>query len=164
MASKWHTLVSQKIFLARLLLDAGQTEGQINGENNASSREATLQGAIELGLRSRQLLLTMIARIYQNKADYPKTLEELAALLGNDIPEVLELQAIAGQGNSWWNHLEQLERAQSNPPAQKKSVSSNNIIAVSAAPGPDRSAPAIQQTLAALKQFSDTLAERHDEW
>lgn len=164
MASKWHTLVSQKIFLARLLLDAGQTGGQINGENNAPTREAALQGAIELGLRSRQLLLTMIARTYQNRADYPKTLEELAALLGSDTPEVVELQTIAGQGSSWWNHLEQLERAQNNPPAQKKSVSSDNIIAVSADPGPDRSASAIQQTLAALKQFSDTLAERHDEW
>jgi len=61
MASQWHSLVSQKIFLARNLL------GQLEHSDSVPTKEALLQGSIELGLRARKLTLVMIARVYQHK-------------------------------------------------------------------------------------------------
>jgi hypothetical protein len=60
--------------------------------------------------------------------------------------------------------MEQLERLQSRPPATKKTVSSENIIAVSADTGPDRSATALLKTLNAVKHFADDLEDQHSEW
>lgn len=158
MASPWHSLVSQKIFLARTLL------GQLDENDTVPRREALVQGAIELALRARKQLLVMIARMYQDKQARPDTLAGLNELLGGDIPETAELNHLAGDANSWWNHLEQLERHQDNPPATKKTVSDENVIAVSADTGPDRSKQALERTLSALKHFTDTLEERHSEW
>lgn len=158
MASPWHSLVSQKIFLARTLL------GQLEGNNNVPVQEALIQGSIELALRARKLVLVMIARMYQDRQGQPDSLAALAELLGDNIPEMAELDQLATEANSWWNHLEQLERHQGNPPAAKKTVSAENVIAVSADPGPARSKQALEQTLSAMKHFTDTLEERHSEW
>lgn len=46
----------------------------------------------------------------------------------------------------------------------RKTVSDENVIAVSADTGPDRSRQALEQTLTAIKHFTDTLEERHSEW
>ncbi|MCL7945039.1 DUF6586 family protein [Marinobacter sp. ATCH36] len=158
MASPWHSLVSQKIFLARTLL------GRLEQNDTVPQREALTQGAVELALRARELVLIMVARMYQDKLGQPDSLESLTELLGIDIPEITELNQLAGESNSWWNHLEQLERHQSNPPAAKKTVSDENVIAVSADTGPNRSKQALEQTLSAIKHFTDTLEERHSEW
>lgn len=158
MSSPWHTLVSQKLFLARTLVQLQQRC------EHASEREATCQGAIELGLRSRQLMLTMIADLYQHRKVYPATLEQLTSLIGDAMPEVEELRGLADSSDSWWSHLAQLEQAQANPPARKKTVSEDNIIAVSVDTGPDRSAPALERTFSAMKMFADSLMERHGEW
>lgn len=170
MASQWHSLVSQKLFLARTLL--GDLQRQNGATSSASSneaeqalrREAAIQGAIELLLRSRQLLLVMIARLYQKKTEEPATLEQLIALLGPDPSEVSRLIDLEQRPGTWWNHLAQLELAQSRPPATKKTVSAENIIAISADSGPDRSAQGLMKTLTALKQFADDLEEQHSEW
>ena len=75
MASQWHSLVSQKLFLARTLLqplDRPTDEAQEQRPNEAEQalrREAAIQGAIELLLRSRKLLLVMVARLYQRKSE-----------------------------------------------------------------------------------------------
>lgn len=106
MASPWHSLISQKIFLARTLL------GQLDENDNMPMREALIQGAVELGLRARKLIPVMVARMYQEKLAQPDSLEALVELLGSDIPETTELNRLAGEPNSWWNHLEQLERHQ----------------------------------------------------
>lgn len=158
MASQWHSLVSQKIFLARTLL------GQVESSSNVPEREALVQGSIELALRARALVLVMIARMYQDKQARPESIEALRELLGDRIPETMELEQLAGDSGSWWSHLEQLERHQGNPPATRKTVSDENVIAVSADPGPDRSRQALEQTLRAIKHFTDTLEERHSEW
>lgn len=158
MASSWHSLVSQKIFLARTLL------GQLDESENFPVREALAQGAIELALRARKLVLIMIARMYQDKQAKPDSLDALTELLGDSIPETAELKRLANEANSWWNHLEQLEQHQGNPPTAKKTVSDENVIAVSVDTGPDRSKPALEQTLNAIKHFTDTLEERHSEW
>lgn len=158
MASPWHSLVSQKIFLARTLL------GQLDENDTVPRREALVQGAIELALRARKQVLVMIARMYQDKQGRPDTLAGLNELLGGDVPETTELNHLAGDANSWWSHLEQLEHHQDNPPAMKKTVSNENVIAVSADTGPDRSKQALERTLSAIKQFTDTLEERHSEW
>ena len=170
MASQWHSLVSQKLFLARTLLgplDNSTAEDQERNPNEAEQalrREAALQGAIELLLRSRKLLLIMIARLYQRKSEEPESLDELSSLIGPEPSEVGRLRELENQAGSWWNHLEQLERAQSSPPATKKTVSAENIIAVSADLGPDRSSSALLTTLTAVKHFADDLEEQHSEW
>ncbi|MDK8463917.1 DUF6586 family protein [Marinobacter sp. SS13-12] len=158
MASSWHSLVSQKIFLARTLL------GQLDGNDSVPAREALIQGAVELALRARKLVLVMVARMYQDKLGRPESLEALTELLGDEIPETAELNQLVNEAHSWWNHLEQLERHQGNPPAAKKTVSDENVIAVAADTGPDRSKQALEQTLSAIKHFTDTLEERHSEW
>jgi hypothetical protein len=170
MASQWHSLVSQKLFLARTLLaqpnrPVAEGEGQpANEAEQALRREAAIQGAIELLLRSRKLLLVMIARLYQRKSEEPETLDELASLIGPEPNETGRLRELQQRSGSWWNHLEQLERSQSRPPATRKTVSGENIIAVSADSGPDRSATALLKTLNAIKHFTDDLEERHSEW
>lgn len=158
MASQWHSLVSQKIFLARTLLAQWENCGDM------PHREALVQGSIELALRARKLVLVMIARVYQDKQTRPSSIEDLGELLGDNIPEATELKLLAADPGSWWGHLEQLEKHQDNPPATRKTVSDENVIAVSADPGPDRSRQAIEQTLSAIKHFTDTLEERHSEW
>lgn len=170
MASQWHSLVSQKLFLARTLLgqmDRPTVEGEEQPPNEAEQalrREAAIQGSIELLLRSRKLLLVMIARLYQRKSEEPETLDELASLIGPEPSEIGRLKELEQRSGSWWNHLEQLERAQSRPPATKKTVSSENIIAVSADSGPDRSSAALLKTLNAVKHFADDLEDQHSEW
>ncbi|PTB98407.1 hypothetical protein C9993_07860, partial [Marinobacter sp. Z-F4-2] len=88
MASQWHSLVSQKLFLARTLLQPldrptdEALEQRPNEAEQALRREAAIQGAIELLLRSRKLLLVMVARLYQRKSEEPSTLDELVALIG----------------------------------------------------------------------------------
>ena len=170
MASQWHSLVSQKLFLAKTLLGqldlpALSANGQPAPEaEQALRREAAIQGATELVLRSRRLLLVMIARLYQERNAEPETLEELAALIGADANEVYRLRDLASEAGSWWNHLDQLEQSQSRPPATRKTVTDDNIIAVSAETGPDRSATGLLKTLGALKHFADDLEEQHSEW
>ncbi|WP_417566147.1 hypothetical protein [Marinobacter sp.] len=170
MASQWHSLVSQKLFLARTLLGqldrptAQNEEHAPNEAEKALCREAMIQGATELLLRSRRLLLVMIARLYQKRSDEPSTLDDLARAIGEEPSEVNGLREIEHRTGSWWNHLDQLEMAQSRPPTTRKTVSTDNIIAVSADSGPDRSATALLKTLNAVKHFADDLEEQHSEW
>ncbi|HLT12691.1 MAG TPA: DUF6586 family protein [Marinobacter sp.] len=167
MASQWYSLVSQKVYLARLLLaQLEQTDelAQSSDQPPAALKEALTQGVTELLLRSRSSLLTMIARSHQQKHAAPQSLDELKALIPYEVQEVENLELLAGDRSSWWNHLAQLEKAISQPPAPKKTVSADNIIAVSAEEGPDRSAKRIQESLTALAEFARALEERHSEW
>jgi hypothetical protein len=158
MASQWHSLVSQKVFLAKTLLS------QRDRSDSLPTQEALWQGAVELALRSRQLVLVMIARLYQDKQSEPPSLEALRALLGDNSPELAELESLNTSSSNWWVYLSQLEHHQTRPPAPKKTASDENIIAVAADTGPDRSSSALNQALADLKHFTDTLEERHSEW
>lgn len=164
MASQWHSLVSQKLFMARTLLRQVDSDASTADSYRALQREAAIQGTIELALRARSLLLVMIARVYQQKNEEPESLAALASLLGTELPEIAELLALAHQPGSWWNLLDQLDAAQGKPPATRKTASAENIIAVSAETGPDRSSQALNTLLDALKQFADTLEDRHSEW
>ncbi len=166
MASQWYSLVSQKLFLARTLLgqiDAPASE-TANEAELALRREAIIQGTIELLLRSRKLALVMIARFHQHKHEEPTSLEQLAALIGEGSGEVSRLRDLERNTDSWWNHLDQLEVSQSRPPAPRKTVSAENLIAIAKAPGPDRSVDALGRTLTAMKNFADNLEEQHSEW
>lgn len=157
MSAQWHSLVSQKLFLATRLahMASQQTE--------PGDRKSCLQGSLELALRSRQLMLALIARYFQDKQALPATLEELAALVG-DIPEVESLKGLAATPGSWWHHLDQLEMGQTRPPEPRKTVSEDDLIAVATESGPDQSAEALLKSLAALKDFLSQLGERHAEW
>lgn len=158
MASQWHSLVSQKIYLARTLLT------QRDEAESVPLQEALWQGAVELSLRSRQLLLVMVTRFYQDKQSEPETLEELRMQLGDDVPEITQLEALDRGASNWWIYLNQLEHYQTRPPTPKKTVSDENIIAVAADNGPDRTSKALNQALADLKHYIDALEERHSEW
>lgn len=158
MASQWHSLISQKIFLARTLLS------QRDRSDSIPTQEALWQGAVELSLRARQLVLVMVARFYQDKQSEPASLEALRALLGDQVSEISELEGLAASGSNWWVYLSQLEHYQTRPPAPKKTVSDENIIAVAADTGPDRSSGTLGQALTNLKHFIDALEERHSEW
>lgn len=158
MASQWHSLISQKVFLARTLLS------QRDRSDSVPLQEALWQGAVELALRARQLVIVAIARFYQDKQGEPENLEALRVLLGDDIPEIAELEALAGGASNWWLYLNQLGRHQTRPPQAKKTVTDDNIIAVAADTGPDLSSEALAQALTDLKHFTDVLEERHSEW
>lgn len=168
MASQWHSLVSQKLFLAKMLLESPERPADSSNLFHAPVRklqnEAAIQGSIELLLRARRLLLVMIARFYQKRSEEPSSVAELANLIGEHAPETGLLKALEQAAGSWWNYLDQLESAQSRPPAARKTVNAENIIAVSAEAGPDRSAQELAKTLNAMKTFADNLEERHGEW
>lgn len=157
MSAQWQSLVTQKIYLASQLASLARDQAA------ATEREACLQGAIELSLRARQLVLVLMARYHQEKQAMPASPEELIALIP-DTPDAEMLANVAHTPGSWWHHLEQLALSQSQPPKQQKTVSEENIIAVSAASGPDRSAEGLLETLAAMKSFVTDLGERHAEW
>ena len=157
MSEQWQSLVSQKIYLARQLATLAREQ------ESAPDREACLQGAIELALRARHTLLTLVARYHQQKQATPQTLEALTALIA-DAPDADLLSELARTPGSWWHHLDQLAMSQSQPPKQQKSISDDNIIAVSVASGPDRSADGLLDSLAAMKSFVTDLGERHAEW
>lgn len=158
MTTEWMTLASQQHFLARTLLQL-----QSRADDRLQS-EAARQGATELALRARCNLLKQIARFYQLDAQPVDSLATLAEVVDSEVPELVQLEALAGDAGSWWNHLDQLEQDQANPPKRKKTVSDDNIIAVSVDTGPDRSTEALSTSLNAMKQFMTTLTERHDEW
>lgn len=157
MSAQWQSLVSQKIYLATQLATLSRDQA------TATEREACLQGALELSLRARQLLLILVARYHQETQGTPASPEALLALI-EGTPDADVMAELARTPGSWWQHLEQLEVAQSQPPKQQKSVSDENVIAVSAASGPDRSVEGLLATLAAMKSFVTELGERHAEW
>ncbi len=157
MASEWYTLASQKLFLAQTLL-------RQRPEETGPVFEAHLQGATELALRARQALLALIAHYYQHKHQQPRDLSELQALIGDEAPDSRLLGELQGQAGSWWNHLDQLAQSQSRPPAKKKTVSEDNIIAIAVDTGPDRSPESLAGSLSAMKVFLNDLAQRHEEW
>lgn len=158
MASQWYSQVTQKLFLAQHLVNLARTA------ETAAGLEAGLQGATELALRARQLTLVMIARFYQLKQANPESIEDLVELLDQTAPELGELEALAQQAGSWWQHLDQLEQFQCQPPARKKAAEEENIIAVTATQGPDRTPDALENTLRYARQFAQSLEERHSEW
>lgn len=160
MASQWHTLVSQKLFLAKTLL------ARVEQDTTATTpeREALLQGAIELLLRARKLLLVMVARCHQNKSDKPSSINELEALFSYPVSEVEKLRELSETAGSWWWHLDQLETSAAEPPKTRKTVTNENIIAVSADLGPDRSTQALNKTLTAMRNLAREIDEQHSEW
>ncbi|WP_245725996.1 DUF6586 family protein [Marinobacter mobilis] len=158
MASQFQTLVSQKLFLAKTLLAVQEQSDQ------PAEREAANQGASELMLRARQLLLAMIAELYQHRRSVPQNLAELNALISDEAPEIAELAHLARLKESWWSRLDELEASQTKPPEKQKTVSAENIIAVAVASGPDKSIEALKSIIEPMKQFADTVAERHNEW
>ncbi|HEV8078827.1 MAG TPA: hypothetical protein VGP45_10620 [Marinobacter sp.] len=158
MAAAWHSHLAGKLALAQALLKLA-----VNS-NQPLQQEACKQGAIELMLRSRRLLLFTLAGCYQQRNGQPQSIDQLGKLIGTDAPEVQQRLALQAGADNWWNHLEQLEEVQNRPPATKKTVSNDNIIAITAAVGADRSLASVQASLSALKQFSVDVEARHSEW
>jgi hypothetical protein len=57
-----------------------------------------------------------------------------------------------------------LEAAAGEPPKTRKTVTEENIIAVSADQGPDRSVQALNKILAAMTVLTREIDEQHSEW
>lgn len=161
MASQWYSLVSQKLFLANALLEKLESDAN---HSTAAVNEALSQGATELLLRARQSLLVMIARCHQHKTATPASLDELETLFQHEAYEVRLLRELAVTADNWWNHLDQLETALSQPPKTRKNVTDENIIAISVEQGPDRSAAALKKTSSAMAELARHMEEQHSEW
>jgi len=165
MASQWYSLITRKLFLAKTLLaqpDNVKTAEQ--QDNPAARQEALAQGAIELALRSRLLLLTFIASCHQHKSEKPESLAALQALFAYEVPEIRDLMQLSETQGSWWQHLDQLEAAASRPPATRKTVTDENIIAIAEDQGPDSSPEALLTSINAMAGFAQTIEEQHGEW
>ncbi len=164
MASPWYSLASQKLYLAQVLIARFEQSIPDAGLPPAVVKEAQSQAVAELLIRARAVLLTMIARLHQKKTETPQTLADLQALLPYEVAELTALEALAQERGSWWNHLAQLDKALGQPPAIKKTVSAENIIAVATEDGPDRSLQALEKTRIAMAAFARELEDRHSEW
>lgn len=158
MASQWPSFTKQKVFLATTLIRVADRQAQ------ATEREAAIQGAVALLTEVRTALLQLIADIYQVRNAAPRGLDELADLLAGDRAELEELRALATRPGSWWQHIEFLAQAQQRPGERKPPAEQENMIAVVADSGPDRSTAALLETATALKQYVEMILERHDEW
>lgn len=159
MASDWPSFAKQKVYLVSSLLRLSTEQA------DAPAREAVVQGAIALFEEARESLLALIADAYQMRNAQPQTLDDLEALLDSNCTELEELRQLAQDHTSWWQHIEQLAAYQQQPKkAQHKAVAQDNLIAVSAIAGPDRSPDALQTSVQALKHYIDSVVERHAEW
>lgn len=159
MAATWHSHLSGKLALAQSLLRVAEAD-----DCQPLLLQACKQGAIELMLRSRQLLLQTLAHCYQQRNAQPQTVAQLAQLIGEQALEVDQLAQLQSAPYSWWCHLQQLDDWQSHPPAARKTISDDNIIAVAPAAGADYSLTAIQASLTAFIQFAADVKARHSEW
>ena len=105
MASQWYSLVSQKLFLAKTLLQIPEqpaaSSNPIHAPVQKLQQEAVTQGSIELLLRTRRLLLVMIARFYQKRSEEPSSLAELANLVGEQTTETAQLRVLEQEAGSW---------------------------------------------------------------
>ncbi|MBR9870591.1 MAG: hypothetical protein GYB26_05580 [Gammaproteobacteria bacterium] len=166
MASQWYSLTSQKLYLAKILLEQLEQpieQAQINPKSTILN-EAVIQGVIELMLRARGTLVVMIAQHHQQKISEPLPLEELKTRIPYETQDLEDLDMLQSSPTSWWNHLAELEKTLKQPPTPKKTVSADNIIAVSVEDVADRSAKGLQNTLTAMTNFARAVEDRHNEW
>ncbi|BES71985.1 hypothetical protein RE428_30030 [Marinobacter nanhaiticus D15-8W] len=158
MASQWPSFTKQQVFLATTLIRVAERQAQ------AAEREAATQGAVALLIEARTALLRLVADIYQVRNAAPRGLDELADLLAGDQAELNELRSLAADPGSWWQHIEFMVQAQQRPSERKSPAERENMIAVAADSGPDRSVAALLETAKALKHYVEMILERHDEW
>jgi len=167
MASQWYSLVSQKLSLAKLLLTQLQQAEEVamaDGRPPAMVKQALAQASAEMLIRAQRSLLIMLAHCHQHKTEKPQTLAELKALFSYEVADITDLEQLACDNRSWWTHLEQLDKALSEPAAPRKATTTENVIAVAAAEDTDFSVPALEKTRSAMAAFARELEEKHSEW
>jgi len=167
MASQWYSVVSQKLYLARVLLtqlEQAEDNAQRNNQSPAVVKQALAQAAAEMLIRAQHGLLIMVARCYQQKNASPQSVSELKTLLGYEVPDVAALEQLAADSTSWWSHLAQLNKTLGEPAPPRKTAAAENIIAVAAEDEADFSASALERTRAAMARFVQELEEQHSEW
>jgi len=167
MASQWYSLVSQKLYLAKVLmaqLEQAEDTAMANGHPPAIAKQALAQASAEMLIRAQKALLVMLARYHQHKNEKPQTLEQLKALFSYEAADINDLEQLASDNRSWWVHLEQLNKVLGEPAAPRKAVATENVIAVAASEEADFSPQALERTRSALSVFARELEERHSEW
>ncbi|WP_111497738.1 DUF6586 family protein [Marinobacter bohaiensis] len=158
MASQWPTFTRQKLFLANTLFRLAEEQDQ------ATRREASLQGGVALLSETRSALLSLIADLYQVSPASRNSIDALAEAIDYTCREVEELRALATEPGSWWQHVDGLLAEQGRPVDRKKAEAQDNLIAVSAQSGPDRTPAELLKTTEAIRRYIDGVLERHEEW
>ncbi|PPK52009.1 DUF6586 family protein [Marinobacter persicus] len=167
MASKWSSVVSQKLYLAKVLLaqleqiDSGALP---DGQPPAVARQALAQASAEMLLRAQRALLVMVARYHQHKTANPASLTELKELFAYEVPDVGALEELANDKTGWWAQLAELDKALGEPAAAPKAIAEENLIAVAADEGADFSPSALERIRSAMASFARELDEQHSEW
>lgn len=164
MASKWYSVVSQKLYLAKVLLAQLESGALPDGQPPAVAKQALSQASAEMLLRAQRALLVMVARYHQHKTANPASLAELQELFAYEVPDVAALTELATDKTGWWAQLAELDKALGEPAATPKAVAEENLIAVAADDGADFSPLALERIRSAMASFARELDEQHSEW
>ncbi|MFE8069555.1 hypothetical protein QQM79_00705 [Marinobacteraceae bacterium S3BR75-40.1] len=161
MIAPWQRLLNEKLYLARQLLD----EADKATDRAYAQTESRIQGALALLIQTRQLYLVLIAHIYQHKkVEEVAGLDALRNLVGEENHEYRVLKAAEEVGDHWWTRLRRLERETLTPRPEKQKPVDDNIIAMTAAVGEDRTPEALRTLIDTVRHDVNTLCERHSEW
>lgn len=160
MFSKWHSLAQQKLFLARELIK----DAVSRPDSPVTLQEAHRQGAVQLMLQARRLMLVVVAQLYQHRVEQVASLDALAQWVGEDNSDYEALLTLSRQSGSWWYRLEQYAGWFERPVPERKVVSDDNLIAFAADTGPDVSYEQLLSVIDAAKAWLHALMERHGEW
>jgi len=159
--AKWHSLVQEKLVLARALF----SQLDERGENLlAVDREALRQGGVMLLNTARSLLLVHIARTYQQKVETVAGLSGLKELLGEDNAECQMIDSLRSQKGNWWQELDGWLAFYQRPRPEAPKQQPENIIAVAQDQGPDFSVENRSRVIQDMRGFLAEFSERHGEW
>jgi len=169
MNNKWQTHTSEKLFLADIQLKEWDAQLKLQGDSLSQSIQASFKQAsmllISLGWES---LLNELAEYHQQKTNYLVNLQQLATLLGDDIPEIAYLSEVALKPESWLYDLtcfdKLLKQPQSRASDYAASLAKDALIAVSSTSEPIDSLSNIKRIHNEFKAYLKELRSRMSEW
>lgn len=167
MSTKWQGLVQEKLFLARVLFkkaDALAAQRSPIQSEDAGYETGLVQGGLALMFQARDAMLVLIAQLNQSKAREIHGLAGLAEALGETNGDVVRLTELSLRRESWWQQLNSLQRWSNQPREPAVRPREDNLIAISAAEGPDLSLPGLLQLNSDMKQYLTELSQWHGEW
>lgn len=168
MINRWRSYTSEKLFLADIQLKAWQ--GCCSDESSSFKplAESHKQSTILLMYAAWEGFLNELAEYHQQKSDVILTLDQLAEVIGDDIPEVAYLAELAKCEGSWLSDLLQVNRLIRLPQNRESTSSeldlaSNVLIATSGTPLVD-STDSVSRIWREFKGYLEALRSRMSEW
>jgi len=169
MNNKWQTHTSEKLYLADVQLKEWGAKLREHGDSFPQSIQTSFKQAsmllISLGWES---LLNELAEYHQQKTSYLVNLQQLATLLGDDIPEIAYLSEIAVKPGSWLYDItcfdKLLKQPQSRTQDYAASLAKDALIVVSSSAEPIDSFNNIKHILGDFKVYLTDLRVRMSEW